>query len=298
VSFVVKKNPMTQRLLTLVECPRDSWQGFSRQIPTEQKISYLKSLLDAGFTHIDFGSFVSPKAVPQMADTEEVWSAIRNYKTGVYWIAIIANERGLDRALQIGGIPAVGYPFSISDTFQKNNTGKTIAESWTLLETLQKRAAAAKLDLNVYLSMGFGNPYGEPWSVALVTETLARFREMGIRIVMLADTTGSATPPQIRECFTAARQKCPELQLGAHLHASPTQWRANLEAALDSGCVRLDSALGGIGGCPFAQDKLVGNIPTEGVLSVLRERGIEATVDEKKLPAVLQMAQKLFSEYY
>ncbi len=291
----------SEQSLTLVECPRDSWQGFSRQIPTAEKTSYLKSLLDAGFTHIDFGSFVSPKAVPQMADTEEVWSSIRNHpasRDGIYWIAIIANERGLDRALQIGGIPAVGYPFSISETFQKNNTGKTIAESWTLLEMLHRRAADAKMDLNVYLSMGFGNPYGESWSVALVTETLALFRDLGIRIVMLADTTGSASSQQIREVFAAAREKCPELQLGAHLHASPTQWRANIEAALDSGCVRLDSAIGGIGGCPFAQDKLVGNIPTEGVLSVLRERGIKTSVDEKKLPNILRMAQKISSEYH
>jgi hydroxymethylglutaryl-CoA lyase len=290
--------PTLQRSITLVECPRDSWQGFSRQIPSTEKISYLKSLLDAGFTHIDFGSFVSPKAVPQMADTEQVWSAIRDYKRGIYWIAIIANERGLDRALQIGGIPAVGFPFSISETFQKNNTGKTIAESWTLLETLHRRAADAKMDLNVYLSMGFGNPYGEPWSVARVTETLTRFRDLGIRIVMLADTTGSATPQQIRECFSVGREKCPELQLGAHLHATPTQWRANIEAALDSGCVRLDSAIGGIGGCPFAQDKLVGNIPTEGVLSVLRQRNIKTSVEEKKIPAVLLMAQKIYSEYH
>src|ERR1051325_3452114 len=178
--------------LTLVECPRDAFQGLPKFIPTQEKIDYLKALIEAGFTHIDFGSFVSPKAVPQMRDTEQVFAEIRDCGKGVYFIAIVANERGLDRALAAGGISAIGYPFSISEKFQKNNTGKSIAESWPVLDTLYRRATAAKIDLNVYLSMGFGNPYGEPWSVGLVTETLQRFRDLGIRIAMLADTTGCA----------------------------------------------------------------------------------------------------------
>jgi hydroxymethylglutaryl-CoA lyase len=274
---------------TLVECPRDSWQGFSRFIPTSEKISYLKLLIDAGFTHLDFGSYVSPQAVPQMKDTEEVWAAIRAYRPGISFIAIVANERGLDRALAAGGSPAIGYPFSISDTFQKNNTGKTITESWPVLTALQRRANVAKLELHVYLSMGFGNPYGEPWSVAWVTDTLAQFRDLGIQTVILADTVGCAAPEQIREVFAASGKRLPAFPLGAHFHASPANWRANVEAALDAGCARLDSALGGIGGCPFAQDALVGNVPTEGVLSLLNSK-----ID---VSAVLPEAQRLQRDY-
>jgi len=281
----------------LVECPRDAFQGLPVFIPTQKKITYLKALIDAGFTHIDFGSFVSPKAVPQMRDTEEVFAAVRDHRKGIYFIAIVANERGLDRALQIGGEPAIGYPFSISEKFQQNNTGKNIAESWPVLEALQRRATAAGIELNVYLSMGFGNPYGEPWSVVLVTDTLQRFRNMGIRIVMLADTTGCAQPAQIRETFAACRQRCPELSLGAHFHASPSKWRANAEAALDAGCVRLDSALGGIGGCPFAQEELVGNMPTEGLLKLFRERGIAVPVKEERVTEVLRMAKRIAQQY-
>lgn len=275
--------------VTLVECPRDSWQGFARFVPTAEKVAYLRILIDTGFTHIDFGSFVSPKAVPQMRDTEEVWAAIREQAAGKYFIAIIANERGLDRALAVGGLPAVGYPFSISETFQRNNTGATIAESWRVLESLQRRASAAGMELNVYLSMAFGNPYGEPWSVALVADALARVRDLGVRIVMLSDTVGRAQPEQIREIFTAGKTRCPELSLGAHLHASPAKWRDNIAAALDAGCTRIDSALGGIGGCPFAQDELVGNVPTEGVRELL-----EMPTDD----AALTEAQRLYRDYH
>ena len=283
--------------ITLVECPRDAFQGLPKFIPTQEKIAYLEALIDAGFTHIDFGSFVSAKAVPQMRDTEEVFAAVRDYRKEVYFIAIVANERGLDRALQVGGVPAIGYPFSISEKFQKNNTGKSIAESWLVLEALHRRAKAARMDFNVYLSMGFGNPYGEPWNTKVVTETLRRIQDMGIRIVMLADTTGSATPHQIRETFTVCREHCPELVLGAHFHASPTQWRANAVAALDAGCVRLDSALGGIGGCPFAQEELVGNIPTERLLDLLRERGFAVPVLEERVSKVLEMARRIYNRH-
>ena len=232
-----------------------------------------------------------------MRDTEEVFAAVRDHRKGTYFIAIVANERGLERALELGGVPAVGYPFSISETFQKKNTGKSIAESWPVVEGLYRRATGARMDLNVYLSMGFGNPYGEPWSVAFVTETLQRFRDMGIRIVMLADTTGCAQPAQIRETFLACRERCPELVLGGHFHASPSKWHANAEAALDAGCARLDAALGGIGGCPFAQEKLVGNLPTEGVLKLLRERGISVSVSEERVPDILRMAKRIHENY-
>jgi hydroxymethylglutaryl-CoA lyase len=279
-----------------VECPRDAFQGLPKFIPTDEKIAYLRGLLDAGFTHIDFGSFVSPEAVPQMRDTEEVFAAVRGCRQGIRFIGIIANERGFDRALD-AGVPAVGYPFSISDTFQKNNTGKSIDESRPVLEALYRRATASGVELDVYLSMGFGNPYSEPWSVALVTDALQRFRDIGITRVMLADTTGCACPAQIREVFAASRGRFPDLQLGAHFHASPPKWRANAEAALDAGCVRLDSALGGIGGCPFAKEELVGNIPTEGLLTLLRGRGIEVPVPEDRLRAALRTAREIHERY-
>jgi hydroxymethylglutaryl-CoA lyase len=260
-----------QSSVVLVECPRDSWQGFARFIPSDEKIAYLRRLIDAGFTHIDFGSFVSPKLVPQMKDTEEVFAGIRQLPAR--FIAIIANERGLDRALA-AGVTCVAYPLSISETFQKSNTGKTISESWSVLEAIARRAP----ELDVHLSMAFGNPYGEPWSVSLLKDTVARVRDLGPSEILLADTIGRATPEQIWEVFAA----CPGT--GAHLHASPTQWRANVEAALEAGCARIDSALGGIGGCPFAQDELVGNIPTEG----LRD------VD----PALVKEAKRLYEKYH
>ncbi len=266
--------------VTLVECPRDSWQGLTRFIPTGEKVAYLRQLVEAGFTPIDFGSFVSLKAVPQMKDTEEVWAGIRD--TAGKFIAIIANERGLERALT-ADVPAVAYPFSISETFQQNNAGATIAESWSVLQTLQRRSSAARIELDVHLSMGFGNPYNEPWSVALVADAVSRIRELGVQSVMLADTIGCATPAQIGEVFAA----CPGT--GAHFHASPAKWRANVEAALAAGCARVDSALGGIGGCPFAQDELVGNVPTEGVRELL---GMPTD------KTVLAEAHRLYRDYH
>lgn len=254
-----------------VECPRDSWQGFSRFIPTDEKIAYHRRLVAAGFRNIDFGSFVSPKAVPQMKDTEEVFAGIRDLPG--HFIAIVANERGLDRALAAGVI-AVAYPFSISETFQRNNTGKSIAESWPVLEAIAHRAP----ELDVHLSMGFGNPYGEPWSIDVVRDFAGRVRDLGAKSVLIADTVGRANPDQIRQVFAA----CPGT--GAHLHASPVKWRANVEAALEAGCTRIDSAMAGIGGCPFAQDELVGNVPTEG----LRD------VD----PALVAEAKRLFENYH
>jgi hydroxymethylglutaryl-CoA lyase len=282
--------------ITLVECPRDAFQGLREFIPTGEKIAYLNALIEAGFTHLDFGSFVSPGAVPQMRDTEEVFAALRQHRKSVHFIAIVANERGLDRAM-VAGVPAVGYPFSISERFQKNNTGRTIGESWAVLEALYSRAAEAGIEVNAYLSMGFGNPYGEPWSAGLVTGALQRVRDMGIRIAMLADTAGCAQPTQIGEVFATSRQLFPELQLGAHFHASPSKWRANAIAALDAGCVRLDSALAGIGGCPFAQEELVGNLPTEGLLALLRERGLAVPTLEDRVPAVLNMARHIYERH-
>jgi hydroxymethylglutaryl-CoA lyase len=260
----------------LVECPRDSWQGFTSFIPTDLKVAYLRRLVAAGLNTIDFGSFVSPKAVPQMQDTEQVWAGIRDLPGK--FIAIVANERGLDRALA-AGVTTVAYPFSISETFQRQNTGKGIADSWPVLEAIAQRAKA----FHVHLSMGFGNPYGEPWNVALVKDTVARVRSLGVADILLADTVGRANPEQIREVFEA----CPGT--GAHFHASPAQWRANIEAALAAGCTRIDSALGGIGGCPFAQDELVGNVPTEGVRELLH-----LPVDA----GLVAEAKRLYAEYH
>jgi hydroxymethylglutaryl-CoA lyase len=279
--------------VTQVECPRDSWQGFSRVIPTAEKVTYLKQLVTAGFTHIDFASFVSPKEVPQMRDAEQVWTALRDDARGVYAIAIVVNARGLDRALAVGGIPAVGYPLSLSSEFQRRNTGMTMEEAWSVLGSLRRRTSDAGIDLNVYLSMGFGNPYGEPWSVAHLVDTLARVRDSGVSIVMLADTIGCATAPQIKDLFTVCRSRCPDVAVGAHFHAAPDRWRANVEAALEAGCERIDSALGGIGGCPFAQDALVGNVPTEGVWNLL-----ELSEQTETFSRALEEAKRLYREYH
>jgi hydroxymethylglutaryl-CoA lyase len=261
--------------------------------PTGEKLAYLRRLLQAGFTHIDFTSFVSPREVPQMRDAEDVWKGIRDDARGLYGIAIVVNQRGLDRARALGGIPAVGYPLSLSAEFERRNVNMTLDQGWAFLGSLHRQTESEGMDLNVYLSMGFGNPYGDPWSVPIVVRALERVRDLGVRIVMLADTIGTATPHQIQDVFAACSASCPEVSLGAHFHASPGEWRANVDAAIAAGCVRIDSALGGIGGCPFAQDALVGNVPTEGVWELLGR-----PTDTASFGAALDEARRLYREYH
>jgi hydroxymethylglutaryl-CoA lyase len=256
----------------IVECPRDSWQALPAQIPAEVKAVYLGRLIYAGFTHIDAVSFVSPYAVPQMADSERVLQLLAP-PAGVEILGVVVNIRGADRAIRTGAVGALGFPWSISPEFLRRNQHQSQEESLAVLRAIRASACAASLDVVAYLSMAFGNPYGEPWSAEAVTEACGRLVDSGIRQISLADTVGAATPPQIAEVVCAVKAAYPEIEFGVHLHARREQAAERILAAYDAGCRRFDSAIGGLGGCPFAQDKLVGNIPTEVLLAALSERG-------------------------
>ena len=274
-----------------VECPRDAWQGFSRFIPTEEKVAFLKKLLEAGFRHLDLTSFVSPKWVPQMADAEEVLGALPPPQGRTY-LAIVANEKGLERALKAPNLTAIGYPFSLSETFQRKNTNRTRQESWPLVKAMVE-ATEGRLGLVVYLSMAFGNPYGDPWSVERVLEDIARLRELGVREIALADTYGVAEASRIQEVLGEAVARFDPEGLGAHLHARPEGVLAKVEAVLAAGILWLEGTLAGVGGCPFAGDELVGNLPTEKVLPYLEAKGFHMGIDLKALPELAGEAARL-----
>ncbi|WP_117238235.1 hydroxymethylglutaryl-CoA lyase [Thermus sediminis] len=278
-----------------VECPRDAWQGFSRFIPTEEKVAFLKRLLEAGFRHLDLTSFVSPKWVPQMADAEAVLKALPPPEGRTY-LAIVANEKGLERALEVPHLTHVGYPLSLSDTFQRKNTGRSLEESWPLVAGMV-RAVEGRLGLVVYLSMAFGNPYGDPWGVEGVLEAIARLRELGVKEIALADTYGVAEAGRIREVLEAAAGRFGPEGLGAHLHARPQGVLEKVEAVLGAGLTWLEGALAGVGGCPFAGDELVGNLPTEVVLPHLEGRGFRTGVDLAQLPLLAEEAAGLKALY-
>src|SRR5690554_4309055 len=234
--------------VTWVECPRDAWQGLPGLVPTTAKREHLSNLLAAGFDHLDMGSFVSPRAVPQMADTEAVLEELRA-PAGADLLCIIGNERGLDRALEAGGVTSVGYPLSVNDTFQRRNVGMSVADSWPLVARLLERGAAAGLEMVVYLSMGFGNPYGEPWAPEHTAEAVGRLRQLGVKRVALADTVGNADRQRVNAVLSAVDDPA---SLGLHLHSQPGAWSPQLDAALAHGVRWFEGALGGIGGCPFA----------------------------------------------
>lgn len=295
---------------SIVECPRDAFQGLPRFIPTEVKLQHLLRIVEAGVREIDFGSFVSPAAVPQMADTEELLRLFRERiasqapsPPAIRLIAVIANERGFDRALAArdasgGAAPAVGYPLSLSDTFQRNNTGKSIDESWSVVERLARRADETRMEFDVYLSMAFGNPYGEAWSVEQVAHAAARLALLGVRTILLADTVGRAEPNQLRATFDAVAARAGAgVKLGAHLHAAPDGWAGNVAAAYEAGCRRFDASLAGYGGCPFAQNELVGNIPTEGVVNYFERRGVSTGVSAASLSQAVASARSIFDTY-
>jgi hydroxymethylglutaryl-CoA lyase len=254
-------------MLRYVECPRDSWQGLNVFIPTQEKIAYLQTLLDTGFKYLDMGSFVSAKAVPQLADSEEVLKALM-VPEGAQLLCIIANERGLERALGATHLASVGYPLSVNETFQRRNTNRSLEDSWELLAKMQQEVKG-RLELVVYLSMGFGNPYGDSWVPSDTAKAVARLRTLGIEEIALADTVGTASSELISEVLEEIEQPEP---LGLHLHARPDEWQKKLERALDYGLTWFEGALAGIGGCPFAKDELVGNLPTEHVLPFLSQR--------------------------
>jgi hydroxymethylglutaryl-CoA lyase len=271
--------------VNLIECPRDAWQGLPRQIPTEIKVNYLRGLIAAGFKHIDAVSFVSPKAVPQMADSEAVLKELQPPRD-VEIIGIVVNEKGAERAIATKAVTTLGYPCSISETFLRKNQNQSPAENLQVLKAIKARADAAKIDIVVYMSMAFGNPYGDPWNENELRQVIERIANLGINTISLADTVGLATADLIRRTLRTVIENQSELEIGVHMHSTRADAAAKVLAAYDAGCRRFDSALGGLGGCPFAQDTLVGNIPTESVFEALGRREVQIP-DIVKLDTVL-----------
>jgi len=274
--------------IKLIECPRDAWQGLAGQIPTDVKASYLWALIGAGFKHIDAVSFVSPKAVPQMADSEQVLTKL-DPPDDVEIIGIVVNERGAERAIATEAVGTLGFPYSLSPTFLKQNQNQTLEEAMDVLEKIKLQGDAAGLNLVVYISMGFGNPYGDLWNEDEVMEGIRNLRDTGIETISLADTVGLADAAKIQAIVGAAIAEFPDLEIGVHLHSRRESAAEKVLAGYDAGCRRFDSALGGLGGCPFAQDELVGNIATEQALAALQGRGIELPL-KKSLDSVLRMS--------
>ncbi len=261
-------------VIKLIECPRDAWQGLKGIIPADLKADYVKALISAGFKHIDAVSFVSPKAVPQMADSEEVLKEL-DPPDDVEIIGIVVNEKGAQRAIDTNAVSTLGFPYSISETFLRKNQNQSPEDALEELERVQKKADGAGLNVVVYISMAFGNPYGDAWSVGELIDALELLEAENLHVISLADTVGMATPQQIGDVVGGVLAKYDYLEIGVHLHSRPSAAAEKVLAAYDAGCRRFDSALGGLGGCPFAQDALVGNIPTEKVIEALRQRGAE-----------------------
>ena len=279
----------------LIECPRDAWQGLQGLIPTDLKADYLKALISAGFKHIDAVSFVSPKAVPQMADSEQVLKEL-DPPDDVEIIGIVVNEKGAQRAIDTQAVSTLGFPYSISETFLRKNQNQSPEEALEELEKIQKKADDAGMEVVVYISMAFGNPYGDLWSADEVTEAIALMEVENLRMISLADTVGMASPRQISDLVGAVMAKYDYLEIGVHMHGRPEQAAENILAAYNAGCRRFDSALGGLGGCPFAQDALVGNIPTEKVIEVLSQQGAELP-HLKPLDALLKATGGIGAKY-
>jgi hydroxymethylglutaryl-CoA lyase len=285
----------------LIECPRDAWQGLPQFIPTEVKADHLRRLVAAGFRHIDAVSFVSPKHVKQMADSEAVMKAfVASMPPGVEppeIIGIVVNEKGMERALATPGVNTLGYPYSISAYFRRANANMTRAESRILVEKLNKETKAAGRGLVIYISMAFGNPYEEPWGPEIVEETLEWLKDVGVRSVSLADTVGTATPEQVGALYRAVKECVGGIELGVHLHSRPEGAAEKVLAAYEAGCRRFDSALTGLGGCPFAGDELVGNIATETVVATLAKRSVATGIDPAALGPVLELTNQIRSKY-
>jgi hydroxymethylglutaryl-CoA lyase len=281
--------------IKLIECPRDAWQGLQGQIPAYIKTEYLKALISVGFKHIDAVSFVSPKAVPQMADSEEVLKEL-DPPDDVEIIGIVVNEKGAQRAVETKAVSTLGFPYAISPTFLKNNQRQTLEEAIEELEKIGKVGGDAGLATVVYISMAFGNPYGDLWNVNEVVEAVGLLESESIRAISLADTVGMAAPDKIREVVSAVLDNYGYLEIGVHLHSRPEQAVEKILAAYDAGCRRFDSAIGGLGGCPFAQDALVGNIPTEKVLEALAARGVAPPI-KRSLDSLLKATAGIAAKY-
>jgi hydroxymethylglutaryl-CoA lyase len=272
----------------IIECPRDAWQGLKIQIPSERKVEYLHALVTAGFKHIDAASFVSPKAVPQMADSEQVLKQLQA-PNDVEIIGIVVNERGAERAIATEVVNTLGYPCSISETFLRRNQNQSLDENHAVMKRIKKMADEAGLTTVAYISMAFGNPYGDPWSERDIAEATQKISDLGVPSVSVADTAGAADPELIQRVMTTILHDCAGIELGVHMHSTRASAAAKVLAAYDAGCRRFDSAIGGLGGCPFAQDELIGNIPTEEVLQALEQRGVHPRIDLSRI-AVLNAA--------
>ena len=283
--------------MKIVECPRDAMQGFETFIPAPSKIAYINQLLKVGFDEIDFGSFVSPRHVPQMRATAEVIAGLEWQQSKSKLLAIVANARGAKDASAFDAVSILGYPMSISETFQKRNTNKSITESLNELEKIAAIAAGKNKKLVVYISMGFGNPYGDPYEQEIVLQFAGILVALGADVVSLADTLGVADAAQVYDLFTALSSAYPDLEIGAHLHSTPETAAAKVEAAFRAGCRRFDGALKGYGGCPMADDKLVGNVATETIVSVLEKGGVETGLDKRELSKALGMVSEIFPNH-
>ena len=283
------------KTVKLIECPRDAMQGItSHFIPTSAKVQYLNTLLRVGFDTLDFGSFVSPKAIPQMRDTAMVLEQLDLTNTETKLLAIVANVRGAVEASQFKEIDYLGYPFSISEIFQMRNTGKTIAESQVILQEILNIADKNNKQVVAYLSMGFGNPYGDPWNVAIVAEYTDKLLEMGVTILSLSDTVGSSTPETISYLFSNLIGQYPQVSFGAHLHTTPTSWFEKVDAAYKAGCLRFDGAIKGYGGCPMAKDELTGNMPMEKLISYFNQQKIHTNINAMRFESAYNEALKIF----
>ncbi|HLN94657.1 MULTISPECIES: hydroxymethylglutaryl-CoA lyase [unclassified Flavobacterium] len=286
------------RPIKIIECPRDAMQGIRTFIPTERKVYYLQSLLRVGFDTLDFGSFVSPKAIPQMQDTAEVLASLDLSATKSKLLAIIANTQGAETAALHPEITYLGFPFSISENFQMRNTHKTIAQSLVTLQEILNIAERSGKEVVAYLSMGFGNPYGDPWNVDIVAEWTETLANMGIRILSLSDTVGSSTPDVITYLFSNLIPKYPDIEFGAHLHTVPDRWFEKIDAAYNAGCRRFDGAIQGFGGCPMAKDELTGNMPTEKLLSYFTTQKEDTGTSPMGFESSYNEATKLFGEFH
>ena len=284
-------------MIKLVECPRDAMQGLKTFIPTEIKVDYLNQLLSVGFDTIDFGSFVSPKAIPQMRDTADVLRRLDLTATTSSLLAIVANLRGAQDAALFEEISYLGYPFSISETFQLRNTNATIEESLERVGDIQQLCISSGKKLVIYISMGFGNPYGDEWNVEIVHKWVDRLAALGIGIIQLSDTIGVSTPENISYLFGNLLPSYENIEIGAHLHTEPHNWKEKVEAAYGSGCRRFDGAIKGYGGCPMAKDDLTGNMPTENMFAYFQQQGLELGLDPAMFAAAMSTAQRIFPLY-
>lgn len=284
--------------IKIIECPRDAMQGIKVFIPTERKVAYIQSLLRVGFDTVDFGSFVSPKAIPQMQDTAEVLAQLDLSQTRSKLLAIIANTQGAIAASHHQPIQYLGFPFSISENFQMRNTHKTIAESLVTLQEILEIADKSNKEVVAYLSMGFGNPYGDPWSMEIVGEWTEKLSNMGVKILSLSDTVGSSTPDVIQYLFSNLIPKYPKIEFGAHLHTTPDKWFEKVDAAYNAGCRRFDGAIQGFGGCPMAKDDLTGNMPTEKLLSYFTSKKENTNLSTMSFESAYNEASKLFGAFH